>query len=88
MNKKTQKISPVLTAAAGAVVGAGVGMAAGAAANNPKTRKQVEKVVKTVRKEADGYIKSLDTKKGMDEMKQVAREAVVKASKSRKANQK
>ncbi len=85
MNKKTQKVNPVLSAAAGAVVGAGLGMAAGAAANDAKTRKQVENVVKTVKKQAEGYIKSIDTKKSMEEVEQVARDAIAKASKNKKA---
>ena len=82
MNSKTHKINPIVSGAAGAVVGAGIGMAAGAAANDAKTRKTLEKVVHAVKEQAENYMKSVDTKKGMEEVKKVAQDAVSKASKN------
>ena len=82
MNKgKKEKVNPLVTGAAGAVVGASIGTVAGVAMNDTATRKKVERVVKSVQKQATGYVKSLDTEKGKEEGKKAVRTIAAKTMK-------
>lgn len=55
-NKGKMDINPVIAGATFAAVGAGVAVAANVAMNNKATRKKVDSVVKTVKKQASEYV--------------------------------
>ena len=89
VSKSGNQINPIAAgmagAAAGAVMGAGVAVVTSAAMKNPNTRKQVDKVVNTVKKQASQYMDQLKNENIKEGKKAVANIAG-KAKKSIQAN--